>query len=134
MSGRHPRHRLDDLLTNGVRLSVVAALDGLDKAEFALVRDTVEISDSDLSKQVATLEAAGYVQVDKGKVGRRPRTWLSITRDGTSAYRTHLTALRDIAAQEIETQGGSKQGTAALDSAAPGAQPDLHATPTPAGK
>ena len=66
MSGQHPRHRLDDLLTNGVRLSVVAALDGLVEAEFALVRDAVEVSDSELSKQVATLEAAGYVRVDKG--------------------------------------------------------------------
>jgi DNA-binding MarR family transcriptional regulator len=101
MSGQHPRHRLDDLLTNGVRLSLVAALDGLDKAEFALVRDAVEVSDSELSKQVATLEAAGYVRVDKGKVGRRPRTWLSITAGGASAYRMHLKALRDIAAQDI---------------------------------
>lgn len=50
-----------------------------------------------LSKQVAALEAAGYVQVDKGRVGRRPRTWLSITPQGPSAYRAHLQALRDIA-------------------------------------
>ena len=114
MSGQHPRHRLDDLLTSGVRLSLVAALDGLDKAEFALVRDAVEVSDSELSKQVATLEAAGYVRVDKGKVGRRPRTWLSITPDGASAYRTHLNALRDIAAQDIVARPVSAEAASPL--------------------
>jgi DNA-binding MarR family transcriptional regulator len=130
MSGRHPRHRLDDLLTSGVRLSVLAALNGLYRAEFALIRDVVEVSDSELSKQVASLEAAGYVGVEKGRVGRRPRTWLSITPDGASAYQAHLTALRDIAARDIPAQAPAAEDTAALDNTAPVAQPDAHETLT----
>lgn len=39
-----------------------------------------------LSKQVALLERAGYVRVEKGRVGRRPRTWLSLTDEGIAAY------------------------------------------------
>jgi len=97
VTGTHPRHKLDDLLTNPVRLSVVAALAGVDRAEFALIRDSVEISDQLLSKQVALLEAAGYVDVEKGRVGRRPRTWLKLTGSGDAAYRRHVTALRAIA-------------------------------------
>ena len=96
-SPAHPRHELDELLTHAVRFSVVAALAGVEKAEFALVRDTVQVSDSMLSKQVALLENAGYVEVEKGKVGRRPRTWLSITPDGEAAYARHVAALRAIA-------------------------------------
>lgn len=101
MTGAHPRHRLDELLLNGVRLSIVAALDSVQRAEFSLVRETVEITDSALSKQVAVLEKAGYLQVEKGRVGRRPRTWLSITPVGAQAYRDHLRALRDIAGQDV---------------------------------
>lgn len=97
MSARHPRHQLDELLGNGVRLSIVAALEAADRAEFALVRDSVEITDSALSKQVATLEAAGYVGVDKGRAGRRPRIWLYLTDLGRDALIRHLTALQDIA-------------------------------------
>lgn len=93
----HPRHELDDLLTHGVRFSIVAALDGADRAEFALVRDSVELTDSVLSKQVATLEAAGYVDVEKGRVGRRPRTWIRLTPDGRAALARHVAALRAIA-------------------------------------
>jgi DNA-binding MarR family transcriptional regulator len=93
----HPRRDLDDLLTHAVRFSIVAALAGVQHAEFAAVRDSVEISDPMLSKQVALLEKAGYVHVEKGRVGRRPRTWLSLSDEGTAAYTRHVAALRAIA-------------------------------------
>ena len=96
-SGGHARHRLDETIHAPVRFSIVAALAGADEAEFASVRDTVEVTDSTLSKQVAVLEKAGYVKVKKGYVGKRPRTWLSLTRDGRRAFEEHLAALRAIA-------------------------------------
>ncbi|MFH8475411.1 winged helix-turn-helix domain-containing protein [Streptomyces sp. NPDC018000] len=80
-----------------MRLSIVAALAAVEKAEFAYVRDLVEITDSALSKQVSRLEQAGWVTVEKGQVGRRPRTWLRLTEDGAHAYRRHLAALTAIA-------------------------------------
>ncbi len=92
----HPRHRLDDVIHSPVRFSIVATLAGADNAEFSFVRDTVDVSDSVLSKQVSTLEAAGYVKVKKGYVGKRPRTWLSLTAAGRRAFERHLAALRDI--------------------------------------
>ncbi|PLC10742.1 ArsR family transcriptional regulator [Kocuria flava] len=95
--GRHARHRLDELIHAPVRLSIVATLAQVDEAEFARVRDTVEISDSVLSKQATQLEAAGYVRIRKGYVGKRPRTWLSLTPAGRTAYTDHLEALRAIA-------------------------------------
>lgn len=98
-TGRHPRHGLDDVIHAPVRLSVVATLSGVDKAEFSFVRDAVEITDSALSKQVAVLEQAGYVVVTKGYVGRRPRTWLALSAEGRSAFQRHLAALAEIAGQ-----------------------------------
>ena len=96
-SGGHARHRLDEVIHAPVRFSIVAALAGVDDAEFATIRDAVEVTDSTLSKQVAVLEKAGYVTVRKGHVGKRPRTWLSLSRDGRKAYESHLAALRAIA-------------------------------------
>ncbi|MGH3655391.1 MAG: winged helix-turn-helix domain-containing protein [Micromonosporaceae bacterium] len=93
----HPRHQLDDVIHSPVRLSIMATLAAVDKAEFSFVRDTVEITDSTLSKQVSTLENAGYVKVTKGHVGKRPRTWLSLTSTGRTAYDRHLAALTAIA-------------------------------------
>ena len=93
----HPRHALDDLLGHPVRFSIAALLAAASKVEFSFVRDHVEVSDSMLSKQVSTFEQAGYVKVDKGFVGKRGRTWLSLTREGRRAFERHLGALREIA-------------------------------------
>ncbi|KQY20348.1 ArsR family transcriptional regulator [Cellulomonas sp. Root485] len=95
--GEEARARLDEVIHSPVRLSVVAALAATDEAEFAAVRDAVQISDSALSKAVTALEQAAYVAVRKGYVGKRPRTWLSLTPAGREALSAHLTALRAIA-------------------------------------
>jgi DNA-binding MarR family transcriptional regulator len=93
----HPRHGLDDVIHSPIRFSIVATLAAAERADFGYVRDTVEISDSALSKQAATLENAGYVKVTKGHVGKRPRTWLSLTATGRRAFAAHCSALRMIA-------------------------------------
>lgn len=97
MTTRHPRHELDEVIHAPVRFSIMATLSAASKAEFGFVRDTVEVSDSVLSKQVTTLEKAGYVHVTKGYVGKRPRTWLSLTPAGLTAFNNHLATLRAIA-------------------------------------
>lgn len=92
----HPRHALDQVIHSPLRFSIMAALAAADKAEFAFVRDTVEVNDQALSRQAAILEKAGYVKITKGYVGKRPRTWLSLTAQGRSAFTKHVEALHGI--------------------------------------
>jgi DNA-binding MarR family transcriptional regulator len=92
----HPRHRLDPIIHFPIRLSIMACLAELAEAEFGFVKDTVEITAATLSKQVTILEEAGYLAVRKGYVGRRPRTWLSLTKAGRAAFTAHLDTLRAI--------------------------------------
>ena len=97
MTGQsHPRHDIDETLTAPVRLSIVAALMQVDDVEFQALRDSLEVSDSVLSKQASQLESVGYVVISKGYVGKRPRTWLSVTPAGRAAFARHLSALRAI--------------------------------------
>jgi DNA-binding MarR family transcriptional regulator len=94
---RHPRHELDDHLGHPVRFSIVAMLAAASRAEFSFVRDQVEVSDSMLSKQMSALERDGYVKVDKGFIGKRARTWLSLTKQGRHRFERHVAALNSIA-------------------------------------
>jgi len=98
---------LDEVIHAPVRFSIMATLVAADKAQFSFVRDTVEVSDSVPSHQVSTLETAGYVKVTKGYVGKRPRTWLSLTPDGRDAFIAHVGALKAITAAAVpdRTQG-----------------------------
>lgn len=92
----HPRHQLDELIHVPVRLSMMAALANAATIDFRHLRDLVEVSDSLLSKHIATLEEAGYVSVEKGYEGKRPRTWLSLTRRGRTAYAAYIDVLKTI--------------------------------------
>jgi DNA-binding MarR family transcriptional regulator len=42
------------------------------------------------------LEEAGMIQVEKGYAGRRPRTWVRITRQGRAALAAELAALAEL--------------------------------------
>ncbi|MFI1246954.1 winged helix-turn-helix domain-containing protein [Streptomyces anulatus] len=87
---------LDGVIHHPTRLTLVAFLSACDEAEFAAVRDGCRVSDSVLSKNASALEAAGYLHVRKGHVGKRPRTWLSLTPAGRQALARHLAALQDL--------------------------------------
>ncbi|MEV6773411.1 transcriptional regulator [Nocardia sp. NPDC051030] len=84
---------LNEAFASVPRLKLVAFLEGCQEAEFGAITELCDLNKSTLSKAMTTLEAAGYVTVTKGYVGRRPRTWLALTTDGRKAYREHLSAL-----------------------------------------
>ena len=92
----HPRARLDDLVHQPVRFSILAGLAQAEELEFRFLRDTLQISDSLLSRQASTLEQAGYIVIRKGHVGKWPRTWLKLTTEGRTAFNDHLNTLREI--------------------------------------
>lgn len=92
----HPRHELDEIIHAPVRLSIMAALAAVDRADFRFLKETIEVSDSLLSKHMLTLEEAGYVEVHKGFVGKRPRTSLSLTDEGRAAFAAYTAVLRRI--------------------------------------
>ena len=89
--------RPDPLIHPITRLSICGLLAaGADWVEFAALRDAAGISDSVLSKQSRVLEDAGYVEVRKGAVGRRPRTWFRLTAEGREAVQGHLSWLAQL--------------------------------------
>ena len=97
MTIEHPRHQIVDALTHPIRFSLVAALNALENAEFGSIRDQLQVSDSVLSRQASQLENLGIVAIKKGYVGKRPRTWLSLTPEGRKQWATHVAALEAIA-------------------------------------
>ncbi|WP_328319046.1 winged helix-turn-helix domain-containing protein [Streptomyces sp. NBC_00388] len=109
---------LDEALHNPTRLAVAAFLCACDEAEFAAVRDHCQVSDSVLSKTASALEAAGYIEIRKGHVGRRPRTWLALTDTGDRALERHIAALQDIVSA-AQNAGASAQARPAVPGTPP---------------
>jgi DNA-binding MarR family transcriptional regulator len=84
---------LDPVIHAPKRLAAMAILSGAQSATFAYLREHLGLTDSDLSKQMAALDAAGYVKTTKRGRGPGSVTTFSITRAGTKAYRVHRVAL-----------------------------------------
>jgi DNA-binding transcriptional ArsR family regulator len=88
--------RFDDLIHAPTRLSIVSLLAASEWADFKFIRDSLSLSDSALSKQLTTLEEAGYAEIRKGFVGKRPRTSARLTRVGRAAFELHVAALQEM--------------------------------------
>jgi DNA-binding transcriptional ArsR family regulator len=97
------RARFDELIHAPTRLSIVSLLAASQWADFGFIRDSVGLSDSALSKQLATLEEAGYVEIGRGFVGKRPRTSARLTSAGRVAFEQHVAALQEMVARSGST-------------------------------
>jgi DNA-binding MarR family transcriptional regulator len=87
---------LDPLLNAPKRLAIMAVLAASTTTDFAFLREHLGVSDSDLSKQAATLEAAGYVTTTKSGRGRGSVTTYTATKLGRRAYQQHRATLRGL--------------------------------------
>ncbi|GAA3699509.1 hypothetical protein GCM10022238_14080 [Gordonia hankookensis] len=74
----------------------MATLAAADWAEFAFLKEHLALSDSALSKQLSTLEEAGYLSTERRLTGRRRTVRARLTAAGRSAYTGHIAALRAI--------------------------------------
>jgi DNA-binding transcriptional ArsR family regulator len=91
--------RFDELIHAPTRLSIVSLLAATEWADFKFIRDSIRLSDSALSKQLTTLDDAGYVEIRKGFVGKRRRTSARLTSVGRAAFDQHVAALQEIVAR-----------------------------------
>ncbi|MFD4897928.1 winged helix-turn-helix domain-containing protein [Streptomyces sp. NPDC058411] len=90
----HPTQALDDTVHQRVRLGVLTVAREADRAEFSFLKKQLAVTDGNLSRHLKVLEESGMITVEKGYAGRRPRTWVTLTREGALALDVELRALR----------------------------------------
>ncbi|MER2133705.1 MAG: transcriptional regulator [Arthrobacter sp.] len=87
--------KLDPVIHPAARLQLCAMLAAGTSVETSVLRQALGLSPSAFSKQVSALTDAGYVSHERGTLDSR-KTWLSLTRAGAKAYRSHIGALEEI--------------------------------------
>ena len=96
MSGPIDPANIDPVIHERVRLAIVSALAVAPEMSFNELRDTLALTDGNLSAHARTLEDAGYLKIKKTFEGRRPRTTMQLTRKGRGAFRKYLDTLKQI--------------------------------------
>ena len=85
------------------RLRICGLLRRVSELEFSVVRDTLELTDANLSKNLTVLAQAEVITLRKesspGRSDSRRLTWISLTSAGRAALEGHLAALSAIAGE-----------------------------------
>ena len=85
---------LNPLLHSELRLGVMSILISVEEADFTYLKQETKATAGNLSVQIDKLSKAGYIEVEKGFVGRKPRTLCKITEIGRAAFKEYVEALK----------------------------------------
>ena len=99
-----PFLQLDRVIHEKVRLALMSLLAASPQLSFTEMRDTLNMTDGNLTAHMRTLQEAGYASVTKEFQGGRPLTTYSLTARGRKAFATYINLLEQIVQQTKSTK------------------------------
>lgn len=94
-----PFLNLDRVIHEKGRLAIMSLLAASPELAFTELRDTLDMTDGNLTTHIRTLQEAGYVSVAKSYQNKRPHTSCSLTPKGHKAFTTYINLLEKIVQQ-----------------------------------
>ena len=79
-----------------VRLGIMSVLMVNEWIDFTEMKSLLDITDGNLASHSSALEKAGYIEVKKEFVGKKPKTSYSVTDAGRAAFVSHLNSLEKL--------------------------------------
>lgn len=76
---------VDRIVHEPARLMILMVLYTVESADFTFLVNATELTDGNASSHLSKLETAGYVRIEKGYAGKKPRTTLQLTEEGRRA-------------------------------------------------
>lgn len=92
---------LNPIVHGKLRLALLSLLTTVEEAEFTWLRGRTGSTDGNLGAQLARLEEAGYIIVDKKFVQRKPQTLYRLTEEGRKALADYVQALKQLLGSSI---------------------------------
>lgn len=94
-----PFLQLDRVIHEKGRLAIMSMLAAATELSFTELRDTLAMTDGNLTTHIRTLQEAGYVAVAKSYQNNRPLTTVSLTPAGRKAFAGYVALLEQIVQQ-----------------------------------
>lgn len=83
------------MLHSQLRLAVVSLLLSVEEADFSYLKDKTQATSGNLSVQIDKLSEAGYIEVRKEIIGKKPRTSCRLTDKGRDALNEYVSTLKE---------------------------------------
>ena len=94
-----PFLQLDRVIHEKGRMAIMSMLAATPELSFTEMRDTLNMTDGNLTTHIRTLQEAGYVSVTKSFRNNRPLTTCSLTAGGKKAFTNYINLLETIIRQ-----------------------------------
>ncbi len=94
-----PFLQLDRVIHERGRLAILSMLAASAELSFTELRDTLGMTDGNLTTHIRTLQEAGYLSVTKSFQNNRPLTTCSLTPAGKKAFNQYINLLEQIIRQ-----------------------------------
>ena len=91
-----PLSEIDRVVHEPARLMVLSQLYVVESADFLFLQKQTGLTQGNLSSHMRKLETAGYVDVEKTFVGKRPRTLLRLTDTGRQAVEQYVASMKPL--------------------------------------
>ena len=91
--------QLDRVIHEKGRLAIMSMLAASPELSFTEMRDTLKMTDGNLTTHIRTLQEAGYVSITKSFQNNRPLTTCSLTASGKKAFTSYINLLEQIIQQ-----------------------------------
>jgi len=91
--------QLDRVIHEKGRLAIMAALAATPELSFTELRDTLDMTDGNLTTHIRTLQQEGFVSVAKSYRNNRPLTTCALTAAGQKAFGDYISLLEQIVQQ-----------------------------------
>lgn len=94
-----PFLQLDRVIHEKGRLAIMSLLAASPELAFTELRDTLGMTDGNLTTHIRTLQEAGYLAVTKAYQNNRPLTTCALTAQGRKAFSEYIALLEQIVEQ-----------------------------------
>jgi DNA-binding MarR family transcriptional regulator len=84
----------DPLLHQAIRSKLISLLITNDELPFKALKESLGVTDGNLSTHLSKLEKEMYVRIEKTFEGKRPKTIVHITEQGRKAFGLYVEALK----------------------------------------
>ncbi len=87
---------IDKLIHEPARLKMLAQLYVVESADFVFLMRQTRLTQGNVSGHLAKLEAAEYVNIEKGYAGKRPQTMISLTKKGREPFKKYIHSMQQL--------------------------------------
>lgn len=94
-----PFLKLDRVIHEKGRMAIMSLLAANTELSFTEMKQTLGMTDGNLSVHLRTLQESGYISINKTFQDRKPLTTCSLTNNGRKAFASYIDLLEEIVRQ-----------------------------------